>query len=230
MQNIKKLYDRFTESLVKNRTLLLFVAVQNIVLTLIVLIYANVIISNGKINGELDYSQVKFFYNFIIYFLVFIIFVFMPYFLSRSLNRLAKNNTLEYLIASKVKLNEVVYATYVRGLASSVMLIVSAFPIACVSLYFGGVGSFRAFKLIVFLMCYAAFYGALCIYLSSIIKDVNSSLYLSYVLGFVLAIFNVFILKYIINNTFITFMYIVFTMMASIVLAFQASKCPIVRR
>lgn len=230
MQNIKKIYSRLTESLVKNRTLLLFVAVQNIILALIVLIYANVIISNGKINGELNYSQVKFFYNFIIYFMLFIIYIFTPYFLASSINKFVKSNTIEYLLSEKVRLSEITYAAYVRGVLNIVILIVSSFPIACVSLYFGGVGLFRAFKLIVFLMCFAGFFSAICVYISSIIKDVNSSLFLSYVIGFFLTIINIYMLKYIINSLLILFMYIVILGSISIALVFRASKCPILRR
>ena len=63
MGNIVKILNRLNEVYVKQRVLLMCLIAQNTILTLIMLIFANVIISNGNTNGELDYSQIRLFYN-----------------------------------------------------------------------------------------------------------------------------------------------------------------------
>lgn len=227
MQNIKMIYKRFTNALVKDKTLLFSVTVQDVILILIVLIYANAIISNGKTSSELNYEQVKFFYNLVIYMLMLIVYVFTPYFLSGTINKLVKDNTVEYLLSTYVKLNEIVCSVYLRGFFSVVILIVSAFPIACISLYFGGVGILKAAKIVLFLLSLTAFFSSICLYISSIIREINAAVLLSYIIGIFVMLFHISFLRYIINSNLLIFFYVFFAILSSIILIFQSSKCKV---
>ena len=106
MENILKIYKRLNNSYVKQRILLVYLIAQNTILSLAVLIFANVIISNGQINGELDYSQIRYFYTFAIIALFVLVLIFAPIFLSRTLNSLYKKNIIEHLLSAKVELKQ----------------------------------------------------------------------------------------------------------------------------
>lgn len=137
MENIFKILNRLNYVYVKRRVLLLFLIVQNTILSLVILIFANVIISNGKINGELDYSQIRLFYNVAIVLLFILILILAPILLSREMNGLYKKNIIEHLLSVKIEIRDIVYAVYFRGLATLIVLLVSAFPIIVISFYFG---------------------------------------------------------------------------------------------
>lgn len=216
MKNIKKIYERLTESLVKSRALTLFISVQNITLALLSLIYANVLISGAKVSGELDYERVKIFYNVMIYILFALVFIYAPYFLAGSLNSLQKNNTIEYLLSTKMKLKEITYASFLRGIANVIILIFSAFPIASISIYFGGVGVLRALRLVVCLVCFAFILSSISLYISSFYKERGATVLLSYVISFFVFIIHMIFVKYILNVGFITFLYFVFSVILSL--------------
>ena len=224
MSNIIKIFNRLTLKLVKSRTLPFFISVQNIILAFIVLIYVNVIISNGRLNGELNYSQIRFFYNFIFGIIFLLVVIFSPYFLSGELNGLLKNNTIEYLLSSRIKLADITFAVFLRGFFNVMILLISSFPIACVSLYFGGVGILRVVKIIIILFCFTLFFSSFCLFLSSMIKDINVATLFSYVLGIVFYIFHLFFIRYLINVNIALLLYIIFTIFISLVLLRQCEK------
>ena len=145
MENIFKILNRLNYVYVKRRVLLLFLIVQNTILSLVILIFANVIISNGKINGELDYSQIRLFYNVAIVLLFILILILAPILLSREMNGLYKKNIIEHLLSVKIEIRDIVYAVYFRGLATLIVLLVSAFPIIVISFYFGGFSLVKIF-------------------------------------------------------------------------------------
>ena len=207
MKNTMIVLERLNESYLKQRLLIVMLVLQNVILSLIVLIYANMIISNGRINGELDYIQVRFFYNLAIVMLSFIICAYTPFLLSNSLNILYENNIIEHLLSVKVKIREIVFAVFARGVQTLFILLISTFPIISISFYFGGFSIPKIIRLFMLLIIFATFISSICIYISSIIIDKNVSLIVAYVISIILTILNLISLYHFLDNWAIAIIY-----------------------
>lgn len=218
MKNIITILERLNDSYIKRRLLVLSLAIQNIILSLIMLMYANVIISNGKINGELDYVQVRFFYNIAIMLLFIIICSFAPYLLSNSLNVLYENNIIEHLLSVKIKFGEIVFAVYLRGLITLLILVVSAFPIISISFYFGGFSLPKIIRLFTVIVIFAIFISSICIFISSRILDKNVSIIIAYIISFIFTVINVLYLNRALYSVSYTIIYSVFLIIVSLTL------------
>lgn len=227
MKNILKIFNRLNEVYVKQRVLLICLIAQNTILSLIMLIFANVIISNGNINGELDYSQIRLFYNIAIILLFIIIDLFAPILLSRSLNDLYKKNIIEHLLSVRISIRDIVYAVYFRGLTTLLILLVSAFPIIVISFYFGGFGVIKMLRLLVIIFSYAILFSSICLFISTRFIDENATTIVSYVVGVVLTLVNVYYLHRLLNNAFSTFFYAVFCIIMALILISLAKKTTI---
>lgn len=227
MKNILKIFNRLNEVYVKQRVLLIYLIAQNTILSLIMLIFANVIISNGNINGELDYSQIRLFYNIAIILLFIIIDLFAPILLSRSLNDLYKKNIIEHLLSVRISIRDIVYAVYFRGLTTLLILLVSAFPIIVISFYFGGFGVIKMLRLLVIIFSYAILFSSICLFISTRFIDENATTIVSYVVGVVLTLVNVYYLHRLLNNAFSTFFYAVFCIIMALILISLAKKTTI---
>lgn len=227
MENILKIYKRLNSSYVKQRILLVYLIAQNTILSLAVLIFANVIISNGQINGELDYSQIRYFYTFAIIALFVLVLIFAPIFLSRTLNSLYKKNIIEHLLSAKVELSEIVYAVFLRGTSILIILLVSSFPIIVISFYFGGFGIIKMLKLVGIIISYAVFFSSICLYISTKSIDENASTIISYVIGIVLTLLNIYYLNYFLNSRFLIVFYVLFNIIMSLILLSLSKKTSI---
>lgn len=227
MKNILKIFKRLNEVYVKQRVLLICLIAQNTILSLIMLIFANVIISNGNISGELDYSQIRLFYNIAIILLFIIIDLFAPILLSRSLNDLYKKNIIEHLLSVRISIRDIVYAVYFRGLTTLLILLVSAFPIIVISFYFGGFGVIKMLRLLVIMFSYAILFSSICLFISTRFIDENATTIVSYVVGVVLTLVNVYYLHRLLNNAFSTFFYAVFCIIMALILISLAKKTTI---
>lgn len=224
MENIFKILSRLNEVYVKQRLLLIYLIVQNTILSLVMLIFANVIISNGRINGELDYSQIRLFYNTAIIILFLIILIFAPILLSRSLNDLYKKNIIEHLLSVRIDISEIVYAVYFRGLATLIIILISAFPIIVISFYFGGFGVVKIFRLIGIMLSHAILFSSICLFISTSFIDENVSTVISYVSGIVLAFINIYYMNYFLNSAIIFVVYILFSIVISLILVSISRK------
>lgn len=227
MENILKILNRLNDVYVKQRVLLIFLIIQNTILSLIMLIFVNVIISNGKINGELDYSQIRLFYNVAIVILFILVLILAPILLSRSLSELYKKNIIEHLLSVRIEISDIVYAVYFRGLFTLIVLIVSAFPIIVISFYFGGFGVVKIFRLLGMVLSFAVFASAVCIFISTRLIDANASIIVSYTAGLVLSIINIYFLNAILNSGLLVFAYIVLNIILSLILVAISRKTTI---
>ncbi|MBR4314673.1 MAG: hypothetical protein IKP66_07175 [Lachnospiraceae bacterium] len=227
MGNIVKILKRLNEVYVKQRVLLMCLIAQNTILSLIMLIFANVIISNGNTNGELDYSQIKLFYNIAIMLLFFIIDLFAPILLSRSLSDLYKKNIIEHLLSVRISMRDIVYAVYFRGLSTLLILLVSSFPIIVISFYFGGFGVIKMLRLLIIILSYAMLFSSICLYVSTRFIDENATTIVSYVIGIVLTAINMYYLHRLLNNTFLAIIYALFCVIVALILISVAKKTTI---
>lgn len=218
MNKTIKILERLNESYIKRRLLVLSLAIQNIILSLIMLMYANVIISNGKINGELDYTQVSFFYNMAIVLLFIVICIFAPYLLSNSLNILYENNVIEHLLSVKINFSEIVFAVYLRGIRTLLILVVSAFPIISISFYFGGFSLQRIVRLFLLIIIFAIFISSICIFISTKILDKNIAIIIAYVISFIFTVINILYLNRALYSVSYTFIYSLLLMIISLIL------------
>ena len=218
MNNIFIILKRLNEVYVKQRLLLISLVVQNAILSLIILIFANIIITNGRINGELDYGQIRFFYNLSIILLFVIICVYTPIFFSRVLNQLYVSNTLEHLLSIKITLSEVIYAIYLRGVFTLLVILVSSFPIISVAFYFGGFGLFRIIRLLIYAIVSAVLSSSICLYISSIIFDANASIVVSYIFCIALSVAYILGLNIFIDNALSIFVYVLIGAILSLVM------------
>ena len=227
MENIIKILNRLNDVYVKQRVLLLFLIVQNTILSLIMLIFANVIISNGKIIGELDYSQIRLFYNVAIILLFVLVLIISPILLSRSLNELYKKNIIEHLMSVKIEIRDIVYAVYFRGLSTLIVLLVSAFPIIVISFYFGGFGVAKILRLLVMVLSFAVLFSAVCIFISTRIVDANASIIVSYVAGIGLTMINIYFLNVVLNGGLLVIAYVILNIVLSLILVSISKKTTI---
>ena len=189
MKNTFIILERLNEAYMKQRLLLLLLGVQSVALSLIVLIYANTILSGGRVNGELDYYQIRFFYTMTSALIFIIVSAYVPFFTANSLNVLYENNIIEHMLAAKISIKDIVFAVYLRGIIYTFALIISAFPIISISFYFGGFGIPKILRLISLVLCYIVFLSSICLFISSIIRDKNGALILAYIVSILLALF-----------------------------------------
>ena len=191
------------------------------------LIFANVIISNGKIIGELDYSQIRLFYNVAIILLFVLVLIISPILLSRSLNELYKKNIIEHLMSVKIEISDIVYAVYFRGLSTLIVLLVSAFPIIVISFYFGGFGVAKILRLLVMVLSFAVLFSAVCIFISTRIVDANASIIVSYVAGIGLTMINIYFLNVVLNGGLLVIAYVILNIVLSLILVSISKKTTI---
>lgn len=227
MNKIYTIYSRLTLGYVKQRTLLLVLLVQNIILSLVVLIFANVIISNANITGELDYNQVGVFYTLSILLLFVLIFVLTPYFLSNVLNSLYANNIIEHLLSVRITISDIVFAVFLRGLVSVLIMFFSALPIISISLYFGGIGLVKIIKLFIFLMCFILLLSTVTIYISSSIINGTMSMIASYIVCLIILIVHLLILNMVINYNHLIYIYFFISIVLSISLLAMSCRTKI---
>ena len=227
MNNIIKIYNRLINVYVKQRFLLICLVVQNTILSLIILIFANNIISNGKSSGELDYFMIQNFYTLAIFSLFFIICFYAPILLSNTLNGLHKKNIIEHFLSVKISISEIVYAVYFRGLYTLIILLISALPIVSISFYFGGFGLIKLLKLLVILICFAIFSSTLCLFISTTIFDVNASIIVAYIFTSIFGILHLISLNVLLNSRIILVIYVIFDIILSLILLSISSKTKI---
>lgn len=217
MNNIIKLYKRFTDASVKQRFLPFYLPIQNIIMALVVLIFSNSIISKGNINGELNYSQIKLFYNLVIVLLFVIVSIFSPIVFASSLNNLVKNNTIEYLLSVKVKIRDIIFAVFLRGFFTIIILLVSSFPIACISFYFGGLSIMRISRLFIYLIGYVLIETSMILFISSMISDINISKIVSIFVSLVLCVIHIMIINVLCSAYVYSFLYMFFSIIVALV-------------
>ena len=227
MNNIIKIYNRLINVYVKQRFLLICLVVQNTILSLIILIFANNIISNGKSSGELDYFMIQNFYTLAIFSLFLIICFYAPILLSNTLNGLYKKNIIEHFLSVKISISEIVYAVYFRGLYTLIILLISALPIVSISFYFGGFGLIKLLKLLVILICFAIFSSTLCLFISTTIFDVNASIIVAYIFTSIFGILHLISLNVLLNSRIILVIYVIFDIILSLILLSISSKTKI---
>ena len=199
INKVFKIFNMLSEVNVKKRSLPLFLSVQNVILTIVVLIFCNIIISNSKINDELNYNNIKLFYNLVIIISFVIISIYVPFYLSNILNNLVKNNSVDNMLSVGITVQELVLAVFLRGFFSSTIILVSAYPISCVSFYFGGLGIIKIMCIFLYLILLTYFVSSVCIFISSNISDPNASILISYVISIVIVIINLYYLNRILN-------------------------------
>ena len=227
MNKIIKIFNRLNEVYVKQRLLLIFLIIQNTILSLLILIFANVIISNGQVNGELDYSQIRMFYNLAIIIPFILIYIYSPLLLSRVINILYKRNVIVHLLSVKIDISDIVYAVYFRGLITLIILLVSSFPIIIVSFYFGGFGLIKMLKLLFMILSYSVLFSSICLFISTRFIDENTTIIVSYVLGAILTFVNIFYLTRFINSSLLIIPYILFNIITALILVSLSKKTEI---
>lgn len=227
MKNTFKILERLKESYIKRRLLIVSLVVQNLILSLIVLIFANMIISNARLNGEIDYTQVRIFYNMVVFLLFMIISIFAPFLLSNSLNILCENNIIEHLLSVRISIKEIVFAVFLRGTFTLLILVVSAFPIASISFYFGGFSLIKIIRLFVIILAYSIFMSSVCVFISTIIYDKNISIIVAYVVSLILTIVNVFNLSKFLYSLPYTLIYVISMIIISLILISNARNTTI---
>lgn len=201
------IYNRLKLVYIKKRVFPIFLIIQNIIIALIVLIYANLIISNGKTMGELNYQQIKTFYAITIFLLFILPTLYSPYFLSKSVNELVKNNITVNLFSSKTKSTHIIYSSYLCGFFATFVLTISILPIVIVSFYFGGVSINRLLIILIYLLFYIIIISIISLAISARVEEPNLSIVLAYIVNIFLLIIHMFMFNYVINNYLLLLFY-----------------------
>lgn len=205
--NIGKIYNRFSIVQIKERRLPIFIFIQSVGLSLLSLVFANTIISGGIINDELNYYQIKLFYTLSILLFFFMSSLYASYFLGRSINSLVNNNTALYLLSVNVRPTEIVFARFLRGLFNVYILIFASFPILSISFYFGGIGYIKLIRLFIMLMFYILLVSSLSVFISSIIKETNNSIIVSFIVNIIVFFIHYLIIGSVLSHTSMLFAY-----------------------
>lgn len=200
MNNIVEIFNRLTINIIKKRILLVYFSIQNITLSLLVLIFSNVIISNATTSGVLNYNHIRLFFTICILLLFVIVYILTPIFSSTLINGMANRNIIDNLIASRVKSYEIVFASFLRAFSIVFILLFSAIPIICLSFYFGGIGIATIFKIFIITFSYMLLFVSICIYLSANVNDMNVAVILSYIVGLFILIVILFFLNFLIGS------------------------------
>ena len=200
MRNVFKIFDRLTLKYMKQRTLIIYLAIQNISLSLIVLVATNVILSRALSFGQLNYTHIKLFYTSCIALLFVISYIMTPIFLSKSINTLYNNNIVDNLLASRVTPYDIVNAAFLRGFTFVCIMLVTAIPIISISFYFGGVSINTILKVFLMIFLYTLMISSACTYISASVRDANIAMVISYVVCFVALVITVFVLNFIVWN------------------------------
>ena len=210
MDNISKIMQRLTMKFMKERTILILISVQNIVLALIVLIFSNIIISNANISGELDYFQIGIFNNICILLLFLSIYVTVPIFIGGIYGELCTTNVEEHLLAVKITNSDILTAILIRGLINSFIIFMTACPITLMSFYFMGDGALKIIKIVIFLVSFLCLYSVITLHISTRFNNSN-------LIGVFLLIFYISIQNLVLNNLRIYLFYLIFIVIVSII-------------
>lgn len=224
MNNIMEIFNRITLKNVRRRTLLIYLFMLNVILSIAILVFSNAIISSSKATGTIDYNTVRLFYTFAILVLFILSYVLTPLFLSRSINSMYRDNIIDNLHSARVKNSDIVLAVYLRGFTYLVIIITSALPILSMSFLYGGVGAFSIAKILIAILCYTMLFSAISMYISSTIYDLNISMVVSYVVGFILLVVTLIFLNYMISEFYYIFFYAFFALFCTIILLLNTTN------
>lgn len=194
------IYNRLKLVYTKKRMFPIILFIQNVLMSLIVLIFANLIISEGKTMGELNYKHIKTFYTITIIMLFVLPTIYSPYFLAKSVNELVKNNITINLFSSKAKSVDIIFSCFLCGFVAILVLAFSVLPIVIVSFYFGGVSIYRFLVIVIYLIFYIILISSISAVISAIIIEPNLSVVLAYIISIFLFFIHIFGLSYILNN------------------------------
>ncbi len=228
MNNIMEIFNRITLKNVRRRTLLIYLFMLNVILSIAILVFSNAIISSSKATGTIDYNTVRLFYTFAILVLFILSYVLTPLFLSRSINSMYRDNIIDNLHSARVKNSDIVLAVYLRGLTYLVIIITSALPILSMSFLYGGVGAFSIAKILIAILCYTILFSAISMYISSTIYDLNISMVVSYVVGFILLVVTLVFLNYMISEFYYIFFYVFFALFCTIILLLNTTNASMI--
>lgn len=218
------IYNRLKLVFIKKRVFPIILIIQNLLMSLIVLIYANRIISDGKTIGELNYQFIKTFYTITIFILFILPVLYSPYFLAKSVNELVKNNITINLFSSKVKSINIVFPCFLCGFLSVLVLTFSILPIIIVSFYFGGISIYRFIIILIYLIFYIIFVSGISMYISTIIVEPNLSIVFVYIIDIILLFIHVLGLPYILNNRLLLITYSIIVMIIFLILMVFSKK------
>ena len=228
MNNILEIFNRITFKNVRRRTLLIYLFMLNVILSIAILVFSNAIISSSKATGTIDYNTVRLFYTFAILVLFILSYVLTPLFLSRSINSMYRDNIIDNLHSARVKNSDIVLAVYLRGFTYLVIIITSALPILSMSFLYGGVGAFSIAKILIAILCYTILFSAISMYISSTIYDLNISMVVSYVVGFILLVVTLVFLNYMISEFYYIFFYAFFALFCTIILLYNTTNASMI--
>ena len=228
MNNILEIFNRITLKNVRRRTLLIYLFMLNVILSIAILVFSNAIISSSKATGTIDYNTVRLFYTFAILVLFILSYVLTPLFLSRSINSMYRDNIIDNLHSARVKNSDIVLAVYLRGFTYLVIIITSALPILSMSFLYGGVGAFSIAKILIAILCYTILFSAISMYISSTIYDLNISMVVSYVVGFILLVVTLVFLNYMISEFYYIFFYAFFALFCTIILLYNTTNASMI--
>ena len=218
MRNVLKIFNRLTLYYTRKRMLLFIIAIQTIVLSLIVLLFSNVIISDASSAGTFNYNYIRYFYTSCILILFIIAYLVTPIFSSKTLNDMYKYNVLDNLVSSKVSMLAIANAAFLRAFMYVVIVIAAATPIISISFYYGGIGIYTILKIFIYLLAFILLFTSLSMYVSSKVIDGNVSMILSYVFGFILLVFHVFFMRTVIASNFSLMVYSLIVVFVSFLL------------
>ena len=227
IRNILTIFDRLTIKYMKQRKLIVYLAIQNILLAVIALIFTNVILSSAIAFGQLNFNNIKLFYTFCILVLFVISYIMSPIFMSRTVNSMYKNSIIDNLMASRVTAQDIVYASFLRGFTFVVIMVVSAIPITSISFYFGGISFSTILKIFFSVLLHTVLLSAICIYISSYILDENLATVIAYVVGLIVTIITIVALNVTLWNNIYLIMYSIFVLSISIAMLTLAKNAEI---
>lgn len=200
---VSKIYNRLSIWLVRSRELLFYVSIQNIIFFLIALVFINIILINTMNNGDMNYNNIKLFYNVMFILLFFSITIYTPMTTINMMKKLIKNNSIIYMLSEKIKFYEILIAFLLRESFNIFIIIISSFPLLSISLIYGGISLIKIIEMLFIYFLYALVILTLSINVYALLVDTNLAMLVSYIISIIFFFIGIFVLKFLLNYSYL---------------------------
>ena len=165
------------EKLRINRTYIipLSVFLANVLMAIIVFTYFFNVHNTATLKNKINYSNILQVINYITYIQMFIIASLIPYMAHGSINDEKQVGGLFVIFLSGIKSFELVFGKMLAYLSCIFVVLFSTLPIYFTTQIFGGFDIFNTLSYLLYLACNSIFIINLCIFISSLTSEFNSS-------------------------------------------------------
>ena len=216
--NILTVFNRESMLNVKRRKLLISLSIAITLFAIITLIVINNIIVEADIYSYINFQYIRLMIRFAMFFQIALVFIFASVFLSSSINTDKNNLSLQNILCTNINKRDIVLGKYINGVLNTSCIVFAGMPISYMSLLFGGYNVTRVYKFMIVLIILILLANAMALFISSKIKDIILSLFVSLSVLFIIFIVLFFSIDIVIYRFFNTFLFSIFSLIVTLLL------------